>query len=124
MGIKLFGNSYGNTEAPNPDPGKYEPIAMATIDGRTILVARYKGCTTFNGIKVLVWNSPIGYELCGQSRIDPHLLETDDVMHPDARFSPSEEGIAMMEDLFRPDLRPSSEANKFQAILAEIRETR
>ena len=100
MGIKLFGNSYGrtneckptdtiNTIAPNPDPYRFEIIQQEVVNGKSILVVKYDGCTTFSGHKLLL----LKREWIGGTKLDPHLLGDKHIVL--ARFEPTEEGLTL-----------------------------
>lgn len=90
MGTKFFGHSsWGNTEAPNPNPEKfrvwdceeYGPFVLARIN--------YPGCTTYDGDKICVYKTT-AKELKARSEIDPHFLGT--AADPIARFPASSYG--------------------------------
>lgn len=96
MGISLFGFS-SNTDyvsptgqildvAPNPSPYKFTIESIEHHNGNTIVLARYDGCTTFNGFKLMLLRG----EFSLFTKLDPHILGND---HPVvARFEPTETG--------------------------------
>ncbi len=100
MGLSLFGSSnksnVPNAEyfPPEPNPAKYEILREAVINGKSVLLVRYPGCTTFDGTKLLLlkhkWN------INSKVKLDPHLLGGN---HPViARFEPTDLGWTMARE--------------------------
>lgn len=90
MGLKLFGNSSLNPNPipPEPNPDQWEILECAKVGNYYIVVARYYGCTTYGGKKLLLCNSkPQG------QRLDPHLLNDNHIV--EARFKPNKQGVRL-----------------------------
>lgn len=88
MGISIFSDTYktdSGIKTPNPNPRLFRIINRERIGDYTIVEARYYGCTTFDGCKLMLLKSnKVPYPL------DPHLLGGN---HPViARFEPNENG--------------------------------
>lgn len=91
MGLKLFsdsctGNSY---EAPNPNPHSFSVIDYEVVGNSTILLARYHGCTTFGGLKLLLLN----IQWDNRTVLDPHFLNAEHIVK--ARFEPTDLGYKL-----------------------------
>jgi hypothetical protein len=91
MGISLFKFSEtgrGTNQPPlppNPDPANHTVLHAEQLEGKTILLVHYEGCTTFSGQKLLLLRHPwVGGPL------DPHLLGDDHIVM--ARFEPNDQG--------------------------------
>jgi len=103
--IKLFSSSsykqpsYDNYDsdgvlAPNPDPENYNVVKRREVNGYTILLINYPGCTNYEGLKILVFES-MSYMICsGKGKIDPHFCK-DEKFSPIARFEPTDKGWDM-----------------------------
>jgi hypothetical protein len=95
MGMKLFSDSSTPSKAlPNPDPFKYEVKALHEVNGNLIALIHYPDCTTFNGLKLMVYKGLKKNEFIERSKIlgcDPHFLENK--LSPFARFVPTEDGF-------------------------------
>jgi hypothetical protein len=72
--------------APNPNPKAFKVLREVKINGRSILLVKYYGCTTFNGEKLIllkkIWNK--------KSELDPHFLNENHIVL--ARFEPNSTG--------------------------------
>jgi hypothetical protein len=87
MGLRLF--SEGSTQPPNPDPKKFD-IKESRPYGKYVLVlARYPGCASYGGLKLLVYKST-GRAILERTELDPHFLGKD--TDPIARFPASKTG--------------------------------
>lgn len=76
----------------NPDPKKYNILeAYHTVDC-TVLKVKYDGCTNYEGIKILVFDTPIK-ELITLKELDPHFSKNK--VSPVARFVPTDQGWNM-----------------------------
>lgn len=76
-------------QPPNPNPYNFFVLNKEVIGDYSIVEARYTGCTTFNGSKLMLVKNdkPI------TTKLDPHLLGDG---HPViARFEPNENGWRM-----------------------------
>jgi hypothetical protein len=69
-----------------PDPYKFEIVEICHVNGNTIITAKYHGCTTFNGHKLMVLRGIHNHFLT----LDPHFFEDHPVV---ARFVPTVEGF-------------------------------
>jgi hypothetical protein len=97
MGMKLFSDS--KTVAPNPDPKKYTIMAGTHFDGKRsiwMLEVSYAGCTTLDGVKLLIYESEFDAFLAflRKGELDPHFLDPwDKRLSPIARFPATPEGV-------------------------------
>jgi len=102
MGISLFGGrsepkavySGNRVEyvyvdkpvAPNPNPKQFTVLKESIVNGKSILLVHYKGCTTFGGEKLILlknkWNKA--------AQLDPHFLSKNHIVL--ARFEPNSKG--------------------------------
>jgi hypothetical protein len=92
MGVSLgFGTSEARRPAsPDPIPSKFKILSRTDFDhGISIVLVKYEGCTTFNGLKLLVTK---GLEAEPQE-LDPHLLGEGHVVV--ARFEPNSLGSTL-----------------------------
>jgi len=76
---------------PNPNPFKYEVLDYEHHGNCSILLVKYEGCTTFNGLKLLLTRER--YKEKREQSLDPHLLGFQHLVM--ARFEPTELGLAM-----------------------------
>ena len=78
--------SFLEIKSPNPNPYKFFILNKEVIGNYSIVEARYIGCTTFNGSKLMLVKNdkPI------RTKLDPHLL--GDGHSVIARFEPNENG--------------------------------
>lgn len=83
---------------PEPDPRRWEILESTDIDGWCVVLARYPGCTTYEGRKLLVY--PCSSEsVRAQTLLDPHFLEDQGLLSPVARFEPTTRGRRLAEAL-------------------------
>lgn len=80
---------------PNPDPTNYKIIRSEQIGNRLLVMVVYPNCTTFEGKKILLFEGITLEELVEQKFIDPHFSQSEEHVHPIARFIPTEDGWAM-----------------------------
>lgn len=92
MGLSIFSHSPGDSTPPNPNPGKF--VILATRQRGRFLVAwvRFPGCTTYQGVKLLVYEASAG-DFWRRTAVDPHFLGSD--QDPVARFPASSAGEDM-----------------------------
>lgn len=92
MGL-YFGRSRGNYNAPNPNPYSFRVVRSEKYEkGYIIAEIKYLGCTTFDGLKLLLLQTTKNIK--DFEVLDPHFL--DDDKHPViARFQPTLEGWRM-----------------------------
>ena len=80
-----YSMSDGDPNPPNPDPMQFDIVSPRKSGRYEVLLVRYKGCTTFGGLKLLVVR-----DLCNDPRtLDPHFHEGGPVV---ARFEPNGQG--------------------------------
>lgn len=97
MGLKLFSDCCYNPfdtkmvapVAPNPDPYRFNIIQQEVVKGKSILLVKYDGCTTFGGHKLLLLKRKWKKDM----KLDPHLLGNDHIVM--ARFEPNEQGLTL-----------------------------
>lgn len=76
-----------------PDPYKFEIIKLEHCAGNTIIEAKYEGCLSFNGHKLMLLAGLHNQE--DIKTLDPHFMEGYAVL---ARFIPNELGWRMAKD--------------------------
>jgi hypothetical protein len=91
FGASSGGGSYTPPPAPEPDASKFEILDTEEMFGWTIALVRYPACTTYDGKKLLVYEST-AEEVRSQTLLDPHFLGQQGVLSPVARFEPTERG--------------------------------
>jgi hypothetical protein len=94
---------------PEPNAKKFEVLEAKSVNGWTVAVIHYPGCTTYEGKKCLVFACPPGV-VKRQELLDPHFLEREDRLSPIARFEPTERGIDLAIQLCTN--RPKRERKK------------
>lgn len=88
----------GSKTAPNPNPKKCTVQTAYTNDDYTVLSIKYDGCTNFEGYKILVFRGPLApiiEQRVFGGGIDPHFSASTNVLHPMARFEPTDGGWEM-----------------------------
>lgn len=75
--------STGRYTPPNPDPTKFEILFTKQHGDYLLAFIQFEGCTTFNGVKLLVYETT-ARELWDRKQIDPHFLDGPE--DPIARF--------------------------------------
>ena len=93
---------YNQIETPDPVSFKVLESYNLKADGAIALKIKYEGCSNYNGIKILVYDSADKYySLAKKGSVDPHFLEKE--YSPIARFEPTEQGwklaCKLVEDL-------------------------
>lgn len=73
-----------------PDPYKFEILELKHVGGNTIIEARYDGCTTFRGRKLMVLEGIHNHF----TTLDPHFFEGHPIV---ARFAPTLDGWRLAE---------------------------
>lgn len=90
MGSILSGKScYTNSDAPSPNPNKWELIEGRQYKNSYIIKIRYEGCTNFEGIKIMVYKGIYKHK----KHLDPHFEDSNN--SPIARFKPTEWELAV-----------------------------
>lgn len=78
-------------KSPNPNPFKFKILKEEKLERGTILEVKYEGCTTFNGVKLLLLRCHVDLKYFG--KLDPHLLGDGHIVC--ARFEPTPQGWDM-----------------------------
>ena len=106
MGANPFRSSCGDYEPPNPNPKNYTILDHKQINGNIALLVDYKGCTTYEGKKVLVYKNVTWAHVNMMKELDPHFSEEKNSVFkisPFARFEPTDEvmtcAMMLMENL-------------------------
>lgn len=90
--MNLFLSSGRPAKPPNPDPYNFKIKHATSVNGYTIALVNYPGCTTFGGDKLLLIRGDLPPRQ-GHPKLDPHFLEGG---HPViARFLPNDEGFKL-----------------------------
>ena len=74
---------------PNPNPLRFHVQREEVVAGKSLLLVKYAGCTTFDGTKLLL----LKRKWTQGETLDPHLLGGNHIVL--ARFEPTEQGWAM-----------------------------
>ena len=115
MGLGIFGRSGNRAEEwsgrmvmrsagnsapqpPEPNPKQFKILNLHEINGWTVAIIHYPGCTTHKGKKCLVFACD-AKTVRNQAILDPHFLERNDRLSPVARFEPTKRGIALAKKL-------------------------
>jgi hypothetical protein len=87
----LFSGGSSPMLLPNPSPRNYKVTKHIPVGRFHLYEIKYKDCTNFEGIKLVVTSSPIDTS----DNFDPHFLEGNTVL---ARFRPGlwEEALAFV----------------------------
>ena len=72
-----------------PDPFNFTVVKTEIVNGNTIVLAKYHGCKTFDGHKLMILKGEHQIE----ASLDPHFLDEEYAVR--ARFIPNEEGWNM-----------------------------
>lgn len=85
--------TYSKTpQAPEPNPKHFRVISAEEINGWTIAYVQYPACTTYNGMKLLVYACN-KETLLKQKILDPHFIDNNNgFVYPVARFEPTKRG--------------------------------
>ncbi len=113
MGLSPFGTSNSARDRPGsatvysdpvnrqlPNPNKYRWVILEhyILGKAAVVVIKYKDCTNYDGIKILVYDDSDKFEeLRTGGAIDPHFSE--DEYSPVARFVPTDKGIEQARQL-------------------------
>ena len=79
--------------SPNPNPFKYTLKGYYKSGNYLVTVLKYAGCTSYNGLKILVWNTSkfdVMTHISANKPIDPHFLQENPALI--ARFPASMSG--------------------------------
>ncbi len=78
---------------PNPDPADFKIVNYRGVGRFVIATVQYPACTTFEGLKILVYQDVTAAKLALQTHLDPHFCEHRDHIAPVARFEPTYRGM-------------------------------
>jgi hypothetical protein len=103
MGIKIFSDSpksYEKINPPDPNPCHFSILYIyeSSLVDFCIVMAKYYGCTTFDGKKLMLVKGR-KKEIEKMKMLDPHLLGNGHVVF--ARFEPDELGMKMANALLK-----------------------
>lgn len=76
-----------------PDPYSFKLVRWSWVNGNTIIMANYPGCTSFGGDKLMLLRGE--FEPNGLETLDPHFLDEEYAVI--GRFVPNEDGWRMAE---------------------------
>lgn len=79
--------------APNPNPSNWHLIELKQYNNAYVLKVRYKGCTNFEGIKIMVYQGTYRH----RDYLDPHFSRFFE--SPIARFKPTMHGWELANNL-------------------------
>jgi hypothetical protein len=82
-------------KSPNPNPENFEVKAIEKIGDFYLITIFYPDCTTFEGMKILVYYKIDIKKLLLQKSLDPHFSMNKKFISPVARFEPTRRGIEM-----------------------------
>lgn len=85
-------NCFTNSNAVAPNPSMYKIVATECFQNSTLIVAKYTGCTNFEGKKIMVFRG----NFIPSGDLDPHFSNESD--SPLARFKPTEEGLSLARE--------------------------
>lgn len=74
-----------------PDPTKFEIVELEHCHACTIILAKYEGCKTFDGNKLILLDGI--HNLMDFETLDPHFLDEEYAVI--GRFIPNEKGWTM-----------------------------
>ena len=78
--------------SPNPDPHRFKITRLVQVNANVVALIEYDGCTTFEGVKLLVYANRTTQEILQATRLDPHFCEHEGHISPVARFEPTPRG--------------------------------
>lgn len=94
MGLNLFSSSTNwinnEKQAVDPNPSAFIVEDTKYVNGCTIALVKYSGCTNYQGQKLLFWTKIVKPEKW--TRVDPHFQENS-IYSPFARFEPTSNGL-------------------------------
>lgn len=109
MGLRHFSDETPRKASPNPNPTRYEILDLARGVRGLALRVHYPGCTTFEGMKILVFGPVEEKDLLRWKKIDPHFrdptqaLLKDEAPSPIARFPATDQGWRDALQYIRPE---------------------
>lgn len=74
---------------PNPNPYKFKIIKKWLIRKKSILLVKFEGCTTYDGMKLILMKR----EWRPKKKLDPHFIGPGHYVL--ARFEPTMEGLKL-----------------------------
>lgn len=82
--------SPANNSLPTVEICASHALRLHEVNGRLVVMAKYEGIKTFDGVKVLVYATTNIKQYLSQDKHDPHFVEGGDNLI--ARFVPNESG--------------------------------
>lgn len=83
---------YAEASRPKPHPDNYTIIRHKEFSSVLVIEIKYHDCDNYEGRKILLFRNCNMEQLEKQKLIDPHFLEHQTIIHPTARFEPTEYG--------------------------------
>lgn len=80
---------------PNPNPYRFKVLEWEHIGLHLVIKVRYLDCTTYEGVKILVYRRMVYGFLMLKARaqgLDPHFSKSRKMASPFARFEPTTRG--------------------------------
>ena len=77
--------------SPDPNPHEFEILKKEKAGKGMIVEVKYEGCTTFDGVKLLLLRSQVDFKYF--RKLDPHILGNGHIVC--ARFEPTPQGWDM-----------------------------
>ena len=85
------GRAVAQTPAPNdPIPSRFRIQHLEQYGNFVIGKVIYPNCTTFDGLKIIVWENVTVDDIYRMDVIDPHFFEDNKII---ARFAPTKNGM-------------------------------
>jgi hypothetical protein len=92
---------YHGKKFSKPIVREYRILTAFYCGNYLVLEIQYRGCTNYEGRKILVFKNTNVEQLKKQGSIDPHFGETKNYIWPIARFEPTEKGWNMAKNFVR-----------------------
>lgn len=86
-------NLKGDPPAGNPNPANFQILTVMEVRDFLVVEAKYPGCTTYEGRKLLLFQGVSREQLLSWKKLDPHFHSEADA--PIARFEPTARGYKM-----------------------------
>ena len=107
MGLSFMKSCYGKVDegqyvSVNPDPTRFQIIKIHQ-GANTFVEVRYPNCSTFEGVKILVYKGRREGDILKAASLDPHF-QKDGQLVPIARFEPTEIGRQLAMELANKEL--------------------
>lgn len=102
MGMNMFSSSSdsrytsGTSYPTDPNPSLFEIESIREFKVLTLVTAKYKNCTNFEGTKIIVMRGLTKEQILSLTKLDPHFLDDNYVV---ARFRPDALGRQLAWEL-------------------------